>query len=215
MKSHEYNMEKEDSNQFYSFFKEIVIFFIIFILVNFILTKFLIIKCSVSGISMQPTFENQEKVIAYRHSALKRNDIVILKAPDEPNSFYIKRIIGLPGDTITSKNNQIFVNGKKIDQAYLKPGFKLKDGYTGTKYSFTSDFSISKLAKTKEYRLIYSSYQLKLMRRTNQVPKNSYFVMGDHRSVSKDSRYIGSIPRKKIEGVVKLRYWPLNKIKTY
>lgn len=62
---------------------------------------------------MQPTFENQEKVIADRNSELRRNEVVILKAPDERNSFYIKRIIGLPGDTITAKDNKIYVNGKK------------------------------------------------------------------------------------------------------
>ncbi|MCT6889698.1 MAG: signal peptidase I, partial [Lactobacillus sp.] len=62
---------------------------------------------------------------------------------------------------------------------------------------------------------IYSSAQLKKMKKTNEVPKDSYFVMGDHRSVSKDSRYIGAIPRSKIEGVVKYRYWPLNRIRAY
>ena len=56
---------------------------------------------------------------------------------------------------------------------------------------------------------------LKYINKTNRIPKGTYFVMGDHRSVSKDSRYIGTIKRKNIVGVVKLRYWPLNQIKVY
>lgn len=218
MKNDQNNETKEKSKQIYEFLRYVIVFFAIFVLCNFLLTKYLIVKCSVSGISMQPTFENQEKVIADRNSELKRNEVVILKAPDERNSFYIKRIIGLPGDTITAKDNKIYVNGKKINQDFLKPGFKLtdnEDGFYGTKYSYTENFSIRSLAKTKEYKNIYSSAQLKKMKKTNEVPKGSYFVMGDHRSVSKDSRYIGAIPRNKIQGVVKYRYWPLNRIRAY
>ena len=218
MANNQNNEKNEKTKQFYDFLKYTIVLFAIFILINFLLTKYLIVKCSVSGISMQPTFENQERVIANRNSKLKRNEIVILKAPDERNSFYIKRIIGLPGETVTGKNNKIYVNGKKINQDYLKPGFKLtdnEDGFYGTKYSYTADFSIRSLARTKEYKSIYSPSQLKEMKSTNKVPKGSYFVMGDHRSVSKDSRYIGAIPRSKIEGVVKYRYWPLNRMKAY
>ena len=209
---------QQSKKDFYDIFKYTVVLFIAFVVINFLLTKFVIVKCSVSGISMQPTFENQERVIAYRHSELKRNEVIILKAPDEPNAFYIKRIIGLPGDTVTAKNNKIYVNGKKIDQSYLEPGFKLidhEDGFNGTHYSDTGNFSIRSLATKKDYKKIYTTAQLNLMRKTNKVPKDSYFVLGDHRSVSKDSRYIGAIPRSKIEGVVKVRYWPLNRLSVY
>ena len=197
---------------------EAVIIFVVTYSVFFLLSRYVIVNCRVSGISMQPTFEDQERVIANRHSKLKRDEVVVLNAPDEPGATYIKRIIGMPGDTITGKNNKIYINGKKINQDFLKPGFKLtdnEDGFSGTKYSYTGNFSIRSLAKTQNYKNIYSAAQLNKMRATNKVPKDTYFVMGDHRSVSKDSRYIGTIPKNKIEGVVKVRYWPLNRLSTF
>lgn len=185
----------------------------------FALNKFVIDNCTVSGISMQPTFENSERVVAVRHAQLKRGEVVVVDAPDEPGALYIKRIIGLPGDRLVSKNNQIYINGKKIKQPWLKAGRKLKDngedGFSGSHYADTQNFTISSLAKTGNYKQYYSSQQLKAMQRTNRVPKDTYFVMGDHRSVSKDSRYIGTIKRDKIVGVVKWRYWPINKMQTY
>lgn len=193
--------------------------FLVFLGLFFLITKFVISNDQISGPSMQPTFENQDRIITYRHAKIKPGDIVVLKAPDEPGSLYIKRIIGMPGDTITAQDNKIYVNGKTLNQNFLKPGFKLTDnGYSGmykTKYSDTNDFSISSLAKTSNYMQIYSKGQLQQMQQTNKVPQNSYFVMGDHRSVSKDSRYIGAIPGNKIVGVVKLRYWPLNNITAF
>ncbi len=185
----------------------------------FALNKFVIDNCTVSGISMQPTFENNERVVAVRHAQLKRGEVVVVDAPDEPGALYIKRIIGLPGDHLVSKNNQIYINGQRIKQPWLKAGQKLKDngedGFSGSRYTDTQNFTISSLAKTGNYRQYYTKQQLKTMQRTNKVPKGTYFVMGDHRSVSKDSRYIGTIRRDKIVGVVKWRYWPLNKMQTY
>lgn len=185
----------------------------------FVLNRYVFDNCPVQGISMQPTFENRDRVIAMRHAQLKRGEIIVLKAPDEPGSFYIKRIIGMPGDRVVSKNNQIYINGKKIKQPWLRAGRKMKDngedGFTGTHYADTQNFTISSLAKTVNYKHYYNRTQLNTMQRTNKVPKGTYFVMGDHRSVSKDSRYIGTIRRNKIIGVVKCRYWPLNKMQTY
>lgn len=186
--------------------------------VYYALFAFLLSNDTVSGISMQPNFENGERVISVRHAQLKRGEVVIVNAPDEPGAMYIKRIIGLPGETLVSKNNQIYINGKKISQPWLKQGFKMTDneqGFTGTKYSQTQNFSIASLARTKNYQQYYTKAQLREMEKTNKIPKGTYFVMGDHRSVSKDSRYIGTIKRKNVVGVVKLRYWPLNKITVY
>lgn len=184
--------------------------------VFFLCMQFIFSNDKVSGPSMQPTFENGDKVIAFRHSKLSRGDVVVLKAPDEPGSFYIKRIIGLPGDTIVSKNNKMYVNGKLYKEPFLDAGSKLKEPdtsiYAGKKYSNTYNFTLSELAKeSPEYSQRYSSSYLKKVEKTNKVPAGTYFVMGDHRTVSKDSRIIGFIDKKSIIGEVKWRYWPLNK----
>lgn len=196
-----------------------LLIFLVFYGIFFLLNTYVVDNCRVSGVSMQPTFENNERVMANRHSPLKRGEVIVLNAPDEPGSVYIKRIIGLPGDTITEKDNQTYINGKKINQDFLKPGSKLtddgSDGTYGSKFTDTFDFSMSSLAKTSYYKKIYSKSQLQTMEQTNKVPQGTYFVMGDHRSVSKDSRYIGPIAKNKIIGVVKLRYWPFTRISTF
>ena len=187
--------------------------------IMWLLNKYVINNTLVEGTSMQPTFEDQDRVIAWRHSKIKTGNVVVIDAPDQPGSFYIKRVIATPKQKIVAKNNQIYINGKKLNQKFLQPGSKLVDdgsnGVYGTNYTDTNDFSLKSLAKTSNYRAIYSQKQLQAMKRTNQVPNGTYFVMGDHRSVSKDSRYIGCIPRNKIEGVVKFRYWPLTQMKVF
>ena len=62
---------------------------------------------------MEPNFEQGDRLIAFRHAKIKRNDVVIIKAPDAPGEFYIKRVIGLPGDSVAVKNNELYINGKK------------------------------------------------------------------------------------------------------
>lgn len=178
--------------------------------------KFVLANDQVSGPSMQPTFEDGDKVIATRHSKISRGDVVILKAPDEPGSFYIKRVIGLPGDTVVSKNNKLYINGKLYKEDFLKAGSKKKEPdtslYAGKPYSYTYDFTLSMLAKNSpEYKEIFSESYLKKVEQTNKVPAGTYFVLGDHRTVSKDSRIIGFIKKKSIVGEVKWRYWPLTR----
>ena len=172
---------------------QVFILAIIIIGLYLVVFRFLLANETISGPSMQPTFENNDRVIAVRHSKLSRGDIVILKAPDEPGALYIKRIIGVPGDSIKSKNDVMYINGKQIKEPYL------------TEYK-------KKLSKGQLYTNNFSLEQLYHVKR---VPKNCYFVMGDHRNVSKDSRMIGFIKRQDIIGEVKLRYFPFNQINWY
>ena len=142
---------------------------------------------------MQPTFESNDRIIAVRHAKLQRGDIVILDAPDAPGELYIKRIIGMPGDTVEAKNDTVYINGKPLKEPYL------------TQYK-------KKLPKGQLYT---NNFTLKQITGVSRVPKDSYFVMGDHRDVSKDSRYFGFVKRSAIIGEVKLRYYPFNQIKVF
>ena len=190
------NMSKhktEVAESFGHWLLQVFILAIIIIGLYLVVFRFLLANETISGPSMQPAFENNDRVIAVRHSKLSRGDIVILKAPDEPGALYIKRIIGVPGDSIKSKNDVMYINGKAIKEPYL------------TEYK-------KKLSKGQLYTNNFSLEQLYHVKR---VPKNCYFVMGDHRNVSKDSRMIGFIKRQDIIGEVKLRYFPFNQINWY
>lgn len=165
----------------------------IFVIIYWILFHFIFGLETVSGPSMQTTFESGDRVVTLRHTQLKRGDVVILKAPDEPNTLYIKRIIGLPGDSVKVINDQLYINNKKVSEPYLKAGKKLFSPDS----NYTGNFSLQSRGLGKK------------------VPKDSYFVMGDHRNVSKDSRYFGYVKKSAIIGKVVLRYWPLNKVQTF
>lgn len=183
----------EDNESFGSWLLQVIILAAILIGIYLLVFHFWLANETVSGPSMQPTFETGDRVIAVRNTQLKRGDIVILKAPDEPGAFYIKRIIGLPGETVSSKNDTTYINGKPIKEPYLDQYKKqLPMGQL-----YTNNFSLYQLFKVK------------------RIPQNCYFVMGDHRNVSKDSRMIGFIKRDAIVGKVNWRYWPLNRMKTF
>lgn len=169
---------------------------VIVVAVVVVLKTFVIATHNVSGPSMAPNFMNNDYVLAWRHTSLKRGDVVILHAPD--NALYIKRIIGLPGDTVTSKDDVMYINGKKYDQPYLKA--YEEQWASDNNGLFTQNFSLKTLAATNH---------------ASKVPKDSYFVMGDNRPISKDSRLIGFVPRSKIEGKIIWRYWPLTKWSVY
>ena len=162
-------------------------------MIYYLLFTFVLSNDTVSGPSMQPNFESNDRVITVRHATIHEGDIVVLKAPDNPGALYIKRVIGMPGDTIRFKNDQLYVNGRKQKEPYLDKGKKLySNGFL-----YTENFTLQ--SKNLE----------------KKVSANSYFVMGDHRNVSKDSRIFGYVKKSSIVGVVKLRYWPLNKITWY
>ena len=180
---------------------------IIMILIVILLRVFVFSPVIISGHSMDPTLHNGERVIALKHTKIERFDIVTLKAPDNPDEDYVKRIIGLPGDTIEMKNDQLYINGKKYDEPFLDDYIKKMKNHTlanvypeqfkyvaNTAQNFTNNFTLQDLEATGG---------------KVKVPKDSYFVMGDNRLVSKDSRYLGFIPKSSILGEVKFAFWPL------
>lgn len=142
---------------------------------------------TVSGASMYPTLHNGDRMVLSKVGDIHRFDVVILKAPDE-NVEYIKRVIGMPGDTVEMKSGVLYINGKKVDQPFINTEALAKQTV------FMDDFTLESL--TGELK----------------VPEGKYFVLGDNRGVSKDSRMIGFINRSAIEGKAVFTIWPFGRI---
>ena len=142
---------------------------------------------TVSGASMYPTLHNGDRMVLSKVGDIHRFDVVILKAPDE-NVEYIKRVIGMPGDTVEMKSGVLYINGKKVDQPFINTEALAKQTV------FMNDFTLESL--TGE----------------SKVPEGKYFVLGDNRGVSKDSRMIGFIDRSAIEGKAVFTIWPFGRI---
>lgn len=177
------------------------------------LKLFIVEPVTVSGPSMYPNLKNGQKVLAFKPTPIKRGSVIVFDAYGVDPSvsqkkLYVKRVIGLPGDTVSFRNNNIYVNGKKIDQSYLseeqKKGTRSQrqDSYTGEvktydKWDLNSLYSTS--LKDKEWFNAPDD---------NKVPHDMYFVLGDNRPVSNDSRNIGFVGKGKIIGVVKAPWTP-------
>lgn len=149
-----------------------------------VIYMFLLRPFQVNGDSMFPNFKNTEYVltnlITLRFHKPVQGDVIVFKAPPEPDKDFIKRVIGLPGDTIMVQNGDVYVNGNKFDQSsFLQPDVKTYGG------SFLKDGD------------------------TVTVPAGEYFVMGDNRPYSSDSREWGFVPEANIIGESMLVYWPI------
>ena len=148
------------------------------VILALILRIFVFEIVQVKQTSMVPTLNDSERVlvsnISYRVSDPKFQDIVVIRI--DKNTRYVKRVIGLPGDTVQIIDSRVYVNGKKIDEPYLSED------------------------------LAYSDYPL------TRVPENCYFVMGDNRPSSIDSRdpSVGFIKRDQFMSKVKFRVYPFS-----
>ena len=148
----------------------------------------------VDGPSMQPNLQNNERVVCLKQAKIHRGSVVVFDANGvDPQvsvkTEYVKRVIGLPGDTVEAKNGNLYINGKKVDQSYISKS---------ERSSGTGTWTLHSISQENSWVLHNGAYK---------VPKGEYFVLGDHRSVSNDSRYWGFVPKSKIVGVVKVGFW--------
>lgn len=153
-------------------------------------------RVQVSGHSMDPTLKTNEKLFAVKHIPIDRFDIVVAKEKtDDENIFIIKRVIGLPGDTVEYKKDQLYVNGKKMNEPYLNSfKEKLKDGslidyFTKinsnyAKFDFNTDYLTVDSSGNDTFKVTLKS--------------DEYFLLGDDRPISKDSRAIGPVKKSDI-----------------
>lgn len=136
----------------------------------------------IRGSSMEPNYHDSEYLLTdkltYRFKEPERGDVVVFTPPVAPDEEYIKRIIGLPGETISIKDGKYFINGQKLIENYIPD-----DIYTKGNMFLQNDKDVV-------------------------VPENSYFLSGDNREASSDSRYWGFVTKDKITGKAWFIYWP-------
>jgi signal peptidase I len=158
------------------------------LLAAFVVRTFIFQTFYIPSGSMEPTLQIGDRIVvsklSYRIHAPGRGDIIVFHAPPREQSAcadpqikdLVKRVIGLPGETISSRGNQVLINGKPIAQPW---------------------FPATALGPAIE---------------PQTIPANQYFVMGDNRTDSCDSRMWGTLPRTDIIGHVVFRIWPINRI---
>jgi signal peptidase I len=173
---------------FYAFW-EIIEVVLVAIIAVFVIRNFLVQPFLVSGDSMRPNFSSGDYLlvdeISYRFREPERGEVIVFKYPGDEKTYYIKRIIGLPGERISIKEGQITIfndekpNGFMPDEQYL-PETTMTDG---------------------DDEVVLKS--------------GEYFVMGDNRNYSFDSRKWGNLQKAEIIGLVRLRLWPFNEVMAF
>ncbi len=155
------------------------------VLIAVLVILFLYRPVKVEGTSMMPGLLDQERLFinqfSYRFGLgeIKRGDTVVFWYPEDTTKSYIKRVIGLPGDTVAVTEGTVYVNGKKLEEDYVPSEYRDDRPYA-----------------------------------PQTVPPNEYFVLGDHRISSNDSRAWGFVPRNYIYGKAVFVFWPLEHLGT-
>jgi signal peptidase I len=144
-----------------------------------VIIVFLYQPVKVEGTSMAPLISDQERIfinkIVYRFEPISRGDVVVFWYPLDKTKSFIKRVIGLPGETVEIRQGRVFVDGERLVEPYVPP-----------QYFDSTSFN------------------------TVHVPAGAYFVMGDHRDSSNDSRVFGFVPASDIYGKAVFAYWPMD-----
>lgn len=155
--------------------------YIVIIIVVVLIRSFVVTPVIVVGDSMKPTLNEGQILILnkldYHFNEIERYDIVVIKVG---KSEIIKRVIGLPGETIEYRNNILYIDGHE---------------------------------ETNEYNFDTEDFTLKSICNCDKIPEDKYLVLGDNRQVSSDSRIIGLIDKKDIQGTTQISIWPIKKIK--
>jgi len=117
---------------------------------------------------------------------IKRRDVVVFKYPEEPERDFIKRVIGLPGETVELRQKKVYINGSPLDEPYVH--------FLEAPGTHSAETEITSVDLRERFGPV-------------TVPPNQYFVMGDNRDNSQDSRYWGFLPRDYVKGKALVIYW--------
>ncbi len=144
-----------------------------------VIVTFIAQVARVEGASMQPTLENDDRLIvnklAYVLGDPEPGDVVMLYFPLDPDKHYVKRVIAGPGDIVEIRDGRVFVNAQRVPDTYIPPGLRGHEDHG-----------------------------------PERVREGHFYVLGDHRVNSSDSRDWGLVPRRYITGKVQVRWWPLD-----
>ncbi|MCR8968832.1 signal peptidase I [Facklamia sp. 7083-14-GEN3] len=167
-----------------------IIFVILVALFLFVAVRnYLAQPFQVEGKSMNPTLYQADHLIMWKQFDLDRSDIVVFPDPMGSGKTYVKRLIGLPGDSISVNDDQLFINDQLIEEPYLEPDKSNDEGI------YTEDFTLWEITGDEI------------------IPEGKVFVMGDNRPGSGDSRQFGYVDIDKIQGKANFIYYPLNRIR--
>ncbi|ARI78072.1 signal peptidase I [Halobacillus mangrovi] len=160
------------------------------LLLAFVFRSFMFASYIVDGESMEPTLYDGNLLmvnkVVYDWKDIRRQDVIVFHANEKED--YVKRVIGVGGDEIEVKHDQLYVNGELVEEHYLD-SLRPNDGLP-----FTHDFSLEEVTGKKK------------------VPEGQLFVMGDNRRDSLDSRYFGFVNIETVVGKVDVRYWPFSQV---
>lgn len=182
-------MNKTD-DRFLKVLKEFIQSMIISLVFVILLTQFVIRPVKVEGLSMYPSLNDKEigvsNILANSLGSIKRFDVVVVYLKDQ-NKYIVKRVIALPGEEVEYRNEQLYINGKEVDEPFLDTDYRAQ--YTDADREFMQDIAPIK------------------------VPKDHYFLLGDNRPNSIDSRNYGFFERSAIKSKSVIVFLPLNRLR--
>ncbi|VED67896.1 MULTISPECIES: signal peptidase I [Streptococcus] len=208
---------KKSNNPVRSFLKEWALFALI--IGGIILSRiYLWTPVRVDGHSMDPTLADSEYLLVINKLPIDRFDIVVASETENGKTKEIvKRVIGLPGETIEYKNDVLYINGKETDEPYLKEYIqkfkedKLQSTYSGKGFEENGEL-FRQMAQIAEAFTVDKDGSATF---TKKLLDDEYLLLGDDRIVSKDSRQVGAFKKDQIKGEAVLRLWPLLPFQTY
>lgn len=170
---------------------------------------FIWMNVRVDGHSMDPTLAHGDRLFVLRVTPIDRFDIVVAQEEEDGKiKRVVKRVVGMPGDTLEFNNDTLKINGEAVDEPYLD--------------DYLAKFQADKLQDTYSYNKLFQdlakaspSFTADATGNANftvTVPEGEYYLIGDDRIVSKDSRQVGTFDREDIIGEVAFRIWPLNNL---
>lgn len=204
----------EDSVQ-KPFWREWVESLIVIALIAIVIRSFIVAPFKIPSSSMVPTLEIGDYLFVWRYSygfrvpftdlqflpkPARRGDVVVFDYPEDRSKDYIKRIVGIPGDDILYKNNQLYVNGKKMLLREVAPkAYRLSDGSVDVSFEFEEDLDgVKHSVLLKEFSIRDGNWT---------VPEGQFMVLGDNRNNSRDSRFWGFVPQSYLVGKAAVVWW--------